>query len=196
MGKKNPPTLQSKGWRGFRHVYFHFCRKQFKHSFVWSCCAVAFVTVVSFFSGKSYFELLVVLSDIGIKVAPPLLGFTLSGYSLIVGVNDVTIAERLKSHKTKFGITMYQLLYTSFIAMLGSIFLLLLESVVLHYVLEADISLDFPIIVDIIDVIVFLGYTLTMFYALFAVKDLLSNLFSLGQTANNIYQEMHKNENK
>lgn len=30
---------------------------------------------------------------------------------------------------------------------------------------------------------------------MFAVKDLLSNLFSLGQTANNIYQVMHMNEN-
>lgn len=29
---------------------------------------------------------------------------------------------------------------------------------------------------------------------MFAVKDLLSNLFSLGQTANNIYQVMHMNE--
>ena len=187
MEKKDSPTLQSKGWRGFRHVYFRYCRKQFKPSFVWSCCAVAFVTIVACFSGKSYFELLVVLSDIGIKVAPPLLGFTLSGYSLIVGVNDVTIAEKLKSHKTKFGITMYQLLYTSFIAMLGSIFLLLIESVVLHYVIEADLSLEVPMIVDVINIIIFLGYSLTMFYALFAVKDLLSNLFSLGQTANNIY---------
>lgn len=85
-----------------------------------------------------------VLSDIGIRVAPPLLGFTLSGYSLIVGVNDVTIAEKLKSDKTKFGITMYQLLYTSFIAMLGSIFLLFIESVVLHYVIEAALSLEVP----------------------------------------------------
>lgn len=115
---------------------------------------------------------------------------------MIVGVNDVNIAERLKNHKTKTGITMYQQLYTTFIAMLGSIFLLLLESVVLHYVLEADISLDFPMIVDVIDFIVFLGYAVTMFYALFAVKDLLSNLFSLGQTANNIYQSMNKNENR
>ncbi|MFU2358779.1 MAG: glycosyltransferase [Bacteroidales bacterium] len=196
MEKKRPLTLQSKGWRGFRHIYFLYCKKQFKHSFIWACCAVAFIAVVAFLSNKSYFELLIVLSDIGLKVAPPLLGFTLSGYAMIVGVNDVNIAERLKNHKTKTGITMYQQLYTTFIAMLGSIFLLLLESVVLHYVLEADISLDFPMIVDVIDVIVFLGYAVTMFYALFAVKDLLSNLFSLGQTANNIYQSMNKNENR
>lgn len=57
----------------------------------------------------------------------------------------------------------------------------------MQHPLLAKLFLEVPMIVDVINIIIFLGYSLTMFYALFAVKDLLSNLFSLGQTANNIY---------
>ncbi len=192
MGIRKPPTLQSKGWSGFNFVYFKFCGKQFRHSLRWASCAVVLAFIVSVLSPKPYYDLLVVLTSIGLKVAPPLLGFTLSGYALVIGVNDANVSERLKRYKTKTGITMYQQLYTTFIAMLGSIFLLLVESVILHYALESGIMLSNSIVVGIVNISIFLIYSFTMFYALFAVKDLLSNLFSLGQTINNIHQETHK----
>lgn len=192
MDKVNkPPTLGSKGWRGFKFVYFHYCRKQFLHSLFWSGFVTVIVFIIANLSSCSFYDSLEILTEIGLKVAPPLLGFTLSGYALIVGVNDATISERLKAHKAKSGITMYQQLYTTFIAMLASISLLLIESVVLSYVIKAKLSIGCTQVVDIINVTIFVAYVFTLFYALFAVKDLLSNLFSLGQTANNIYQSQH-----
>lgn len=193
MRNKKPVSLKTKGWRGFRHVYFHYCGKQFRHSLIWSSVFVIIAIVISYFSTKTFIELLEIMIDMGLKITPPLLGFTLSGYALVVGLNDASISELLKTHKTQSGIPMYQQLYTTFIAMLSSIFFLLLESVMLNYVIKADVVLNVAWdILDIINFLVFLIYTFTLFYAIFAIKDLLSNLFSLGQTANNIYQNKIK----
>lgn len=197
MGNKKPVSLETKGWRGFRHVYFCYCGKQFRHSLGWSSVFVLITIVISYFSTKTFIELLEIMTDMGLKIAPPLLGFTLSGYALVVGVNDVSISELLKTHKTQSGITMYQQLYTTFIAMLSSIFFLLLESVLLNYVIKSDIVVNVAWnIVDIINLAAFSIYVLTVFYAIFAIKYLLSNLFSLGQTANNIYQNRIKVKEK
>ncbi len=197
MGNKKPVSSGTKGWRGFRYVYFRYCGKQFRHSLIWSSVFVLITIAISYFSPKTFVELLEIMTDMGLKIAPPLLGFTLSGYALVVGVNDASISELLKTHKTQSGIPMYQQLYTTFIAMLSSIFFLLLESVLLNYVIKADVVLNVAWdILDIINSLAFLIYTLTLFYAIFAIKDLLSNLFSLGQTANNIYQNRIKTKEK
>lgn len=196
MGHKKA-SLQSMGWAGFWHVYLYYCWKEVKHSLEWSLVALAVISTISAFSNSTILDLLGYLTDIGLRVAPPLLGFTLSGYALIVGVNDVTISILLKTHKTKSGIPMYQKLYTTFIAMLFSIFLVLLESVLLNYALKANIEVNFSSwLIITINVFVFSFYTFTLFYAIFAVKDLLSNLFSLGQTANIIYQSMENEKKK
>ena len=150
----------------------------------------------------TYYEFISILVDIGLRVSPPLLGFTLSGYALVVGVNDKAMAEKIKSSTTRNGITMYQQLYTTFIAMLGSIFLLLVESVIIYYALNANISIGNPLnkfgmpyIMNFINFMGFVVLAFTLSYALLAIKDLLSNLFSLGQTTNNLYIKEHTENN-
>lgn len=183
-------TLESMGWRGFFYVYFKCCKKQLWHSARWSVVATIGISLMIPFSTKTLFEMIVCLTDIGLKVAPPLLGFTLSGYALIVGFKDGNLSERIKLHVTKNGLTMYQQLYTTFVAMLGAIFLLLIESSILYIAIKAELQCKISVV--IVNSIVFPVYSFSMFYALFAVKDLLSNLFSLGQVTNNYYKSEQK----
>lgn len=94
---------------------------------------------------------------------------------------------------------MYQLLYTTFIAMLGSIFLSLLWSIIIHFAIQADLrfassSLLFINAGIIINFVIFFLYTFVLSYAIFAIKDLLSNLFSLGQTVNRLYIKKSETE--
>ena len=86
--------------------------------------------------------------------------------------------------------------------MLGSIFLLLVESVIIYYALNANISIGNPLnkfgmpyIMNFINFMGFVVLAFTLSYALLAIKDLLSNLFSLGQTTNNLYIKEHTENN-
>lgn len=192
-------TKNSMGWRGFLYVYFRICKKQVKHSCLWSLSLVAIVLLFSSISCKTYYEMLIALSDIGLRITPPLLGFTLSGYALVVGVSDPLVSWKLKTAYTNYGITMYQLLYTTFIAMLGSIFLSLLWSIIIHFAIQVDLrfassSLFFINAGIIINFVIFFLYTFVLSYAIFAIKDLLSNLFSLGQTVNRLYIKKSETE--
>lgn len=200
--RNRAPDLGAKGWKGFKYIYFYVCKEQFYRSLKKSCYLLSIILLPTLLSEKTYYEFISILVDIGLRVSPPLLGFTLSGYALVVGVNDKAMAEKIKSSTTRNGITMYQQLYTTFIAMLGSIFLLLVESVIIYYALNANISIGNPLnkfgmpyIMNFINFMGFVVLAFTLSYALLAIKDLLSNLFSLGQTTNNLYIKEHTENN-
>ena len=196
--RNRAPDLRTKGWKGFRYIYFYVCKEQFHRSLKKSCYLLSIILLLTLLSEKTFYEFISILADIGLRVSPPLLGFTLSGYALVVGVNDKTMAEKIKSSTTQNGITMYQQLYTTFIAMLGSIFLLLIESVVIYFALNTNISIESSLnnfvmqyIMSFINFVIFVLLAFTLSYSLMAIKDLLSNLFSLGQTTNNLYIKEH-----
>lgn len=184
-------TPDSKGWKGFIYIYFHLCQKQFLKSLKWSL-VLTFIMALSgaTLSAKNSYQLISVVVDLGLKIAPPLLGFTLSSFALVVGFKDDALMRKLKDHITERGISMYQQIVVTFIAMLVSVFLCLLLCVVLHIFLSFDIKVSEQTFkyAKYGNFFCFMLQTFMVFYALFAIKDLLSNLFSMGQSSNKLYQ--------
>lgn len=149
-------------------------------------------------SSKNSYELITSVTELGLRVTPPLLGFTLSSFALVVGFKDDTLMTKLKSHRTKAGITMYQQLVVTFVAMLASVFMCLMLCVVSRLFLSFEITVKAEMYKSVcwINVVWLIVLSFSLFYALYAVKDLLSNLFSLGQTSNSLFEHRQKHDGK
>lgn len=189
MEKQTKSNLM--GLERFRHIYFHLCRKQFIRSLKWSVFSTLPIVLFGIFlSSKNGFQLIAIVTEVGLKITPPLLGFTLSSFALVIGFKDDTLMRKLKGHITRCGISMYLQLVVTFIAMLGSVFLCLLLCVFSKIILSFEIKVNEDIFqyVQYANYIFFIIITFMVFYALFAIKDLLSNLFSLGKSSNNLHQ--------
>lgn len=168
------------GISGFRYLYFVKCWKDFAKSLWWSLCLSSLCCVAYFFSSKTAWDLLEVVIDINLRISAPILAFTLAGYSVIMG----KASDKLKNIKTKSGLTMYQKLNTTFMAMLLSTMTTLLLSVIVLIFMASGIGfvlLPCDFWVTFINNAVLFMMTLLLFYMILTIKDLLSNLFSLGQ---------------
>lgn len=184
-------THSSMGLEGFKYIYFHLCRNQFRKSLKWSVFSTIVIVLCGIImSSKNSFQLVSIVADAGLKIAPPLLGFTLSSFALVVGFKDDVLMQKLKNYQTSNGISMYLQLVVTFIAMLGSVFICLLLCVIFHLILAFDIKVCDRIFeyVQYINYACFAFLTFFVFYALFAIKDLLSNLFSLGRSSDNLHK--------
>ena len=187
------------GLKLFWHIYFRICRAQFKKSLRWSGISTLIVALCGIFlSSKNGFLLMSVVTELGLKITPPLLGFTLSSFALVVGFKDDVLMRKLKDYQTSNGISMYLQLVVTFVAMLGAVFVCLLACVVFHLFLSFDIKVCGQLfkIFKYINYACFVLQTFLMFYALFAIKDLLSNLFSLGKSSDSLHKSVKLQKGK
>lgn len=170
---------QKVGLSGFCYLYFVICRKDFMKSIKWSLIMCILCCFAYCYSTKNTWDLLRIVLDLSIKIAAPILAFTLAGYSVIMG----KATDKLRSIPTKSGLSMYQKLNTTFMSMLLSTMTNLILSVFILIWMssEVDIVLPCECMVEIVNSIGLFVMTLLLFYMLFTIKDLLSNLFSLGQ---------------
>lgn len=174
--------LHKPGLSGFMYLYFKKCKRDFKKSLKYSGLLTLLFLVVFFLSKKCSLSLLNNLLSISLKVSPSLLAFTLAGYAVIMGRG----VENLKKVSTNSGLSMYQKLNTTFIAMLMATLICLIVTVVLSFISSSEISSGCIIIDDIANLIAFTVTSFLLSYMLFAIKDLISNLFSMGQ-----FMEVH-----
>ncbi len=167
------------GLSGFIYLYFVKCRKDFAKSLVWSLIMTAICSFGYYHSSKVTWDLLLMVLDINLRVAAPILAFTLAGYSVIMG----KASDKLKTIKTKSGLSMYQKLNTTFMAMLLSTMTNLLLTVLIKIWMSSEINIALPCdcMEDLVNNVGLFMMTLLLFYMIFTIKDLLSNLFSLGQ---------------
>ena len=83
------------GLEKFRHIYFHLCRKQFIRSLTWSVSSTLLIVFFGIlFSSKNGFQLITIVTEVGLKITPPLLGFTLSSFALVVGFKDDNLMKK------------------------------------------------------------------------------------------------------
>jgi hypothetical protein len=170
------------GLKGFEILYFDLCRKQFLRSLRYSSVFTFLMVIIALISSKEWLHFIKVIINIGLNITPDILGFTIAGYAMIVGLSNTNAMNTLKESQTDEGISMFQLLNTTFIAMLLSALLNLLFCIIAKVVIEAEI--ESPLctwMIDMFNGISFLVLMMSTFYVVFSIKDLLSNLFSLGQ---------------
>lgn len=171
--------LQKIGLSGFRYLYFRKCWRDCLKSLMWSLLMTIFSCIAFILSSKTTWDLLLVVLEIDLRITAPILAFTLAGYSVIMG----KVPEKLKTIATKSGLSMYQKLNTTFIAMLLATITNLLLSVFTSILMATDINflLPYECMASLINKVGLFVITMLLFYMIFTIKDLISNLFSLGQ---------------
>lgn len=179
--------MKRAGLVGFFFLYLYKCTWEFLKSLIYSVLLTICLIIVFSKSNITSLDLLQNILSISIKVSPPLLAFTLAGYSVIMGKDT----KGLKEHKTTSGITMYQQLNATFIAMLLASLISLAITIIISFIAMANISTGSEGLDSKINFCAFIAVSFFLSYTLFAVKDLISNLFSLGQYINHVGNSEH-----
>lgn len=170
------------GLLGFEILYFDFCRDQFKRSLKYTSIFTLLSFIIILVSKHGFFYFIKVVTDIGLNVTPDILGFTIAGYAMIVGLSNTNAMNILKGSVLDSGISMFQQLNTTFIAMLLSALLNLILCVIAKIVTAAEIKVPLcSWLIESFNGLSYLILVISTFYVVFSIKDLLSNLFSLGQ---------------
>lgn len=158
-------------------------------------------TIVSFvvciFSEKSSLSLIEYVASTILSVGPNMLGFTLSGYALMMGLSNSDFIQGLINFKEEGKeYSLFQSLNTVFAVVLGMMFLTTLVGAFTCVVVEAEISLperwvDFTNAYNWFSLFVLI---FLMYYTINAIKDIVINIFNFGQYVQ-VYAENPEEEN-
>lgn len=159
------------------------------------------LTIVSFvvciFSEKSSLSLIEYVASTILSVGPNMLGFTLSGYALMMGLSNSDFIQGLINFKEEGKeYSLFQSLNTVFAVVLGMMFLTTLVGAFTCVVVEAEISLperwvDFTNAYNWFSLFVLI---FLMYYTINAIKDIVINIFNFGQYVQ-VYAENPEEEN-
>lgn len=175
-------TINSPGWDIVWRIYS-------KENLAKSLVIPLLLSLIVFFiiccySEKATILLLRSICDIILIVGPCVLGFTLSGYALMMGLSNsefiqgmILFKEENKEH------SLFQSLNATFSVVLGIMFLTTLAGSLGKILIEAEIT-ALPLLTEFTDwinsfflfVLIFL-----LFYMINSIKDIVSNIFSFGQ---------------
>ncbi|MEI8086366.1 MAG: hypothetical protein WCG93_09140 [Paludibacter sp.] len=126
------------------------------------------------------------LSETILAVVPNILGFILTGYTVVVSVTESRYLKAMVKPNPDKNVSLYQIVNSTFAAVLLALCTTLLVGFLSNYMLKANLC-----------TVAFLsGYThtlnaLTLFvliflflYSIFAIKDVVINVFNFGQFIN------------
>lgn len=174
-------TVYDPGWGVVWKIY---SKENLKRS-IWLPLILTVISfVVCFFSGKDPFDLIGFVGSTILSVGPNMLGFTLSGYALMMGLSSSEFIQGLINFKEEGKeYSLFQSLNTVFAVVLGMMFLTTLVGALACVVIEAGVALpkEWDSFVDTcnwacLSVLMFL-----MYYTINAIKDIVINIFNFGQ---------------
>lgn len=138
-------TIHSAGFKGFRCIYFKLRRKSFFRSLLWPGIFTFITLPIYMFANKekTCFDFLQLISELCVNIAPSILGFTITGYVLIMGMSNTKIIVEMKKEDNGEP-SLFQCLNATFVIMLISIISALLAGIITTISLSANITLPIP----------------------------------------------------
>ena len=132
-------TIYYPGWGVVWKIY---SRENLKKS-IWLPLVLTVVSfAICFFSGKASLDLIEYVASTILSVGPNMLGFTLSGYALMMGLSNSEFVRGLINFKEEGkDYSLFQSLNTIFAVVLGMMFLTTIVGAFACIVVKAEISL-------------------------------------------------------
>ena len=193
--KKEKINIKHPGWKVAWTIY---SKENLRKSLVLPLVLSITTITICLFSGQDPIYLLSYLADMIIRVVPVVLGFILSGYALIMGLNDSKYINGLKSFRPN-GHSLFQSLNSTFAIVLYVLFFTLIIGVVVGAVIEAKIFISLPnenFVVIYNWAWVFL-ISFFLYYAINSIKDIVINIFNFGQYSQSKYDnDIANNDSK
>ncbi len=169
------------GWKSVWRIY---SRANLKKSITIPLTVSTCLIVICAFSEKDYFSMLKYVSETVISIGPNILGFTLSGYALMMGMSSSEFIKGLIKHKPAGkAYSLYQLLNSTFAVVLFLMFITILQGIIVGFIVE--LNLNFPFKSDIL-LCIYNGFWLWLLlffitYMITSIKDIVMNIFNFGQ---------------
>lgn len=174
-------TISGPGWNAVWRIYS-------KNNFLASIWLPSLLTVLVVWmclcSDKNPIEYISFVSSQIVSIGPNLLGFTLSGYALMMGLsNSDFIKGLIRYKKSNKNYSMFQALNSTFAMVLGSMFVTTLIGVLSEIAIKTEVSLPIRFVEYTngynwicLSIILFL-----LFYTINSIKDIVINVFNFGQ---------------
>ena len=169
------------GWSKAFEVY---PLKSWRKSCVWPLVYTMTLLPIFYFSDESALFFIDEITTQVITIVPNILGFLLGGYALLMGFSSDNIIKIMsKSNNNKA--TLYQKQNAVFAIALFALFVGLIISLFVSLILKAKIRIPysycqyFPI--EMFNYVVLTLLCFILFYSIFAIKDMVINVFNFGQ---------------
>lgn len=182
------------GWNGVFSVYP--LRKLLKGAIIPFLFLV--ISIAVYFMGEKHtpIDLMKKVADIITSGFPSIIGFVLTGYALIIGFSDTELVGKMAHIEVdKEGHSYFEVVSSIFAVVLGVVVLTYITACLVSYVLELQIS--WPLddnCADCFNTLCFFIFLFLFYYSIFALLDIIVNIFNIGQYANAVAQNKIKDE--
>jgi len=128
------------------------------------------------------------------SILPSILGFTLTGYALIIGLSSSDLIRSLAVKKEDNEPSMYQVLNATFAHVLVVLSMSITAGVLIGYLAKLNCTILFLVrdYVDCINATILFILLTLVFYSLLSVKDIVINVFNFGQYAQAEFSKQDK----
>lgn len=188
-------TIYDPGWKVVWRIY---SKENLKKSVCLPLILTVVTFVVCFISEKSPLYFIEYVASTILSVGPNMLGFTLSGYALMMGLSNSEFIQGLINFKEKGKeYSLFQSLNAVFAVVLGMMFLTTIVGAFVSVILKAKISLPYELndFTDIYNWFSLFLLMFLMFYTINAIKDIVINIFNFGQYVQ-LYAESSNEEDE
>lgn len=169
------------GWSTVCYIYSVENLKKSIRIPLWLSIIVLIISLV--YSDNSSICYIGYVSDIILMVVPSILGFTLSGYALMMGLSNSEFIKGLARYKENGkNYSMFQSLNATFAVVLFISFVTTIVGICANLILKINIIVAIPnIICQIYNWFCYFVLVFLLFYAINSIKDIVINIFNFGQ---------------
>lgn len=182
------------GWNGVFSVYP--LRKLWKGALIPFLFLV--ISIAVYFMGEKHtpIDLMKKVADIITSGFPSIIGFVLTGYALIIGFSDTELVGKMACVEVdEKGHSYFEVVSSIFAVVLGVVVSTYIAACLVSYVLELQISWPFDDnCADCFNTLCFFIFLFIFYYSIFALLDIIVNVFNIGQYANAVAHNKLKDE--
>lgn len=141
-------------------------------------------------------DLMKKVADIITSGFPSIIGFVLTGYALIIGFSDTELVGKMACVEVdEKGHSYFEVVSSIFAVVLGVVVSTYIAACLVSYVLELQISWPFDDnCADCFNTLCFFIFLFIFYYSIFALLDIIVNVFNIGQYANAVAHNKLKDE--
>lgn len=176
------------GWNGVFSVYP--LRKLWKGAIIPFLFLV--VSIAVYFIGEKHSPIVLMnkVADIIIAGFPSIIGFVLTGYALIIGFRGTELVGKMACIEVDpEGHSYFEVVSSIFAVVLGVVVSTYIIACLVSYILELQILWPFDSNCgDCFNTVCFFMFLFLFYYSIFALLDIIVNVFNIGQYANAVAQ--------
>lgn len=182
------------GWGGVFDTYP--LRKLLKGAIIPLFFLLASIVIYCLGENHDAIALMTNVVDIISSGFPSIIGFVLTGYALIIGFSGTELVGKMACVKVdEKGHSYFEVVSSIFAVVLGVVVSTYIIACIVSYILELHIQWPFNNnCADCFNTVCFFIFLFIFYYSIFALLDIIVNVFNIGQYANAVAQNKLKDE--